>query len=148
MIASLKQEKTLKEWRRFCERIYKHIIFGQKCDGPLDAGLSLVITDSRCNLHLTSSECFERPVRLPAALKAVRQVTGNIQIIGSVDDKYLELAENDIILRAHKKSYVSRIKKRCLTATPDTIVPLTEDSDGKGGEDTSKHTTFEMGHAF
>lgn len=97
-----------------------------------------MITDSRCNLHLTSSECFERPVRLPVAMKAVRQVAGNIEIIDSVNDKYLELAENDIILRAHKKSYIQRFKKRCSAAAQNDIVSLTEDSDGNGGEDTSK----------
>jgi acetoin utilization deacetylase AcuC-like enzyme len=106
--------------------------------GLSDVDGSRVITDSRCNLHITSSECYERPVRLPAALKAVRQVSGNIHIIDAVDDKYLQLAENDIILRAHQKSYIRRFKSRCLAATHDAIVSLTEDSEGKGGEDTSK----------
>jgi hypothetical protein len=102
----------LNEWRRFCERLYKNtiLISGQRANGQPDGGLSRVITDHRCNLHITSSECFERPVRLPAALKAVRQVSGNIQIVDAVYDKYLELAENDIILRAHQKSYVRRFK--------------------------------------
>ena len=136
LISSLKNEKSIKEWRRCCEKIYKNIMLGNAGDD--NGGLSLVITDSRCNLHLTSSECFERPVRIPAAMKAVRQATGNIKIVNFVDDKYLELAEKEIILRAHKKSYIHRIKKRCLAVTQGTVVALTEDSDGNGGEDTSK----------
>jgi len=132
----------VKEWRRCCERIYKHIIARKSTGGHEDVGISAVITDSRCNLHLTSSECFERPVRIPAALKAVKQAIlqakGTIDLIYSVNDKYLEFAEKDIILRAHKKSYIQRIKKRCIAATQDAVIALTEDSDGKGGEDTSK----------
>lgn len=99
---------------------------------------SLVLTDSRCNLHLTSSDCFERAVRLPAALKAAREAKGNICISTSVEDKYLELAEKNVILRAHKKSYIQKIKARCMSATGENVVPLTEDSEGNGGEDTSK----------
>ena len=102
------------------------------------SGGSLVLTDSSCNLHLTSSECFERAVRLPAALKAAREAQGNIHITVSVEDRYLELAEKDVILRAHKKSYIQRIKTRCMSAVDDNVVPLTEDSEGNGGEDTSK----------
>ena len=97
-----------------------------------------MITDSRCNLHLTSTECFERAVRLPAALKGARQAKGNIRIINTVGDKYLDVAENDVIARAHKMSYIQRIKKRCMAATGDNVVALTDDSDGNGGEDTSK----------
>jgi len=135
LISSLKQEASLKEWRRCCERIYKHFNSGYE-SFQCESGLSAIITDSRCNLHLTSGECFERPVRIPAAMKGIKQATGNIQIVDVVSDKYLELAENDIILRAHKKSYVARIKKRCLTATQDAVIALTEDSDGNGGHDT------------
>lgn len=108
----------------------------------VQSGRSLVLTDSRCNLHLTSSECFERPVRLPAALKAAREAKGSIRIATTVDDKYMELAEKHVILRAHKKSYIQRIKARCLSAVEDNVVPLTEDSEGHGGEDTSKSLSF------
>lgn len=127
----------MKEWRRCCERIYKYLCASKNVVGH-EAGASLVITDSRCNLHLTSSECFERPVRLPAAMKAVRQAKGNIQIVHAVDDKYMELAERKIILKAHKRSYIRRFKKRCFAATQGAIISLTEDSEGNGGEDTSK----------
>lgn len=142
MIASLKKDKYLmflKDWRRCCERIYKHINTTSGSDS-----VSWVITDSRCNLHLTSSDCYERAVRLPAALKGARQAKGNIRIINTVGEKYLDLAENDVIRRAHKMSYIERIKKRCLAATEDDVVALTDDSDGNGGEDTSKLSVFNL----
>lgn len=138
ILASMKDKKFLpflKDWRRCCERIYKHINVGLGSNGK-----SWVITDSRCNLHLTSSECFERAVRLPAALKGARQAKGNVEIIHSVEDEYLILAENDIIIRAHTMPYIQRIKKRCMAAPEDQVVALTDDSDGNGGEDTSKLT--------
>jgi len=134
ILSCLKKDKYLpflKDWRRCCERIYKHINAKSECDN-----VSWVITDSRCNLHLTSTECFERAVRLPAALKGARQAKGNIRIINTVEDKYLDVAENDVIARAHKMSYIQRIKKRCMAATGDNVVALTDDSDGNGGEDT------------
>jgi acetoin utilization deacetylase AcuC-like enzyme len=108
----------------------------------MQSGRSLVLTDSRCNLHLTSSECFERPVRLPAALKAAREAKGSIRIVTSVEEKYMELAERNVILKAHKMSYIHRIKARCLSAVEDNVVSLTEDSEGHGGEDTSKSFLF------
>jgi len=134
ILSCLKKDKYLpflKDWRRCCERIYKHINAKLECNN-----VSWVITDSRCNLHLTSTECFERAVRLPAALKGARQAKGNIRIINTVGDKYLDVAENDVIARAHKMSYIQRIKKRCMAATGDNVVALTDDSDGNGGEDT------------
>jgi len=134
ILAALKHKKFLpflKDWRRCCERIYKHINVGLGTNAT-----SWVITDSRCNLHLTSSECFERAVRLPAALKGVKQATGNIQLINSIEDYYMNLAENDVITRAHKMAYIQRIKKRCMAAPEDSVVALTDDSDGNGGEDT------------
>ena len=136
ILAALKDKKVLpfiEDWRRCCERIYKHINAGLGSDGK-----SWVITDSRCNLHLTSSECFERAVRLPAALKGIRQATGNIQMIHTLEDSYLDLAENNVIHRAHKVSYIQKLKKRCMAAPEDSVVALTDDSDGNGGEDTSK----------
>ena len=50
----------------------------------------------------------------------------------------MNLAENDVITRAHKMAYIQRIKKRCMAAPEDSVVALTDDSDGNGGEDTSK----------
>ena len=136
ILAALKEKKFLpfiKDWRRCCERIYKHI------NAELGSnGKSWVITDSRCNLHLTSSECFERAVRLPAALKGIRQARGNIEIMHTLENSYLNLAENGVITRAHSMSYIQKIKRRCMAAPEDQVVALTDDSDGNGGEDTSK----------
>ena len=136
ILAALKEKKFqpfVKDWRRCCERIFKHINAGLGSNGK-----SWVITDSRCNLHLTSSECVERAVRLPAALKGIRQARGNIEITNSIEDAYLNRAENDVIVRAHSMSYIQKIKKRCMAAPEDQVVALTDDSDGNGGEDTSK----------
>jgi hypothetical protein len=71
-------------------------------------------------------------------MKAVRQAKGNIRVVNLVDDKYIQLAEEKIILKAHKKSYIQRFKKRCFASTQGAIISLTEDSEGNGGEDTSK----------
>lgn len=136
ILAALEGKKVLpfiKDWRRCCERIYKHINAGLGSNGK-----SWVITDSRCNLHLTSSECFERAVRLPAALKGIRQARGNIEMIHTVEDAYMKLAENNVIIRAHSMSYIQKLKRRCMAAPEDQVVSLTDDSDGNGGEDTSK----------
>lgn len=131
------------EWRKLCERIYKYItvVFSTKGVGNK---VSYVMTDSLCNQHLTSNGCFERPVRLPAAVKAAKEVgagkNGTLQVMTSVKSSYLELAESKVIRRAHTKTYIQRMKKRCVAITDDTtIAPLTEDSEGNGGEDTSKH---------
>ncbi len=136
ILATLSRKKSLpfiRDWRRCCERIFKHINAGLGSNGK-----SWVITDSRCNLHLTSSECFERAVRLPAALRGIRQADGNVEVIHTVEDSYLNLAENDVIVRAHSMSYIQKLKRRCMAAPEDQVVPLTDDSDGNGGEDTSK----------
>jgi len=132
----------LQDWRRACERIYKYITVAFSSDG-FGNGLSWILSDSLCNLHLTSSECFERAVRLPAALKAAKKVVAEngdrLKIMLSVREKYLELAEKDVIRRAHSKTYLRRMKKKCQSvAVEGEIVSLTADSDGNGGEDTSE----------
>lgn len=132
----------MSDWRRACERIYKYITVAFSCIG-FGNGLSWVLSDSLCNLHLTSSECFERAVRLPAAMKAAKKVAADkgdrLQIMNSVREKYLEMAENDVIRRAHSNSYLRRMKKKCQSvAAEGEIVSLTADSEGNGGEDTSE----------
>lgn len=132
----------MQDWRRACERIYKYITVAFSSDG-FGNGLSWILSDSLCNLHLTSSECFERAVRLPAALKAAKKVVAEngdrLKIMLSVREKYLELAEKDVIRRAHSKTYLRRMKKKCQSvAVEGEIVSLTADSDGNGGEDTSE----------
>lgn len=109
--------------------------------------MSYVMTDTLCNQHLTSNGCFERAVRLPAAVKAAKEVGAGknetIQLLTSVKPSYLELAETKVIRQAHAKSYIRRIKKRCMAiADETTIASLTEDSEGNGGEDTSKSLIF------
>lgn len=130
------------EWRKLCERIYKYItvVFSTKGVGNK---VSYVMTDSLCNQHLTSNGCFERAVRLPAAIKAAKEVgagkTERLHLMTSVKPSYMEMAEAKVIRRAHTKSYLQRIKKRCMAIADDaTIASLTEDSEGNGGEDTSK----------
>ena len=108
-------------------------------------GVSLALSDSKCNLHITSTECFERAVRLPAALKAVRQVAAEdtrLQIMTKTKEKYLRIAEDEVIRRAHTKAYLHRIKKKCLSVAQGQVAALTEDSDGNGGEDTSTYFMF------
>ena len=138
---SLSATSCLNDWRRACERIYKYITIASSSNG-VGNGVSHVLTDSCCNLHTTSNECFERAVRLPAALKAAKEAgagkSDRLKLSLTVNEKYLELAEKKVIRMAHSKTYLRRIKKRCL-AVPSTteVVPLTEDSEGNGGEDTS-----------
>jgi acetoin utilization deacetylase AcuC-like enzyme len=106
-----------------------------------------VVTDFLCNLHLTSHECFERAVRLPAALKGAKEAgagkSERIHLMTAVKEKYLEMAEKEVIRRAHSKSYLQRMKKKCMSVSQEgEVVALTEDSDGNGGEDTS--TSFRI----
>lgn len=132
------------EWRKLCERIYKYItvIFSTKGIGNK---VSYILTDSLCNQHLTSNGCFERAVRLPAAVKAAKEVGAGrnetLQLLTSVKPSYLEVAEMKVIKQAHSKTYIQRIKKRCMAIADDTMIAsLTEDSEGNGGEDTSKNS--------
>lgn len=109
-------------------------------------GVSFVLTDYRCNQHVTSCGCFERTVRLPAALKAARDAGAgrqeNVQLRTSVEKAYVETAENKVLMKAHSAAYLRRMKARCAQIQGDNIVYLTEDSDGNGGEDTSKNYCF------
>jgi hypothetical protein len=74
-----------------------------------------------------------------AAREAGAGKCDRIQLMTAVKLHYLEIAEKQVIRRAHKKPYLQRIKKRCLSVVDDRdVVPLTEDSDGNGGEDTSE----------
>jgi acetoin utilization deacetylase AcuC-like enzyme len=130
------------DWCKVCERLYRYItiVFSVKGVGNK---VSWIMTDSLCNQHLTSNGCFERPVRLPAAVKAAKEAgagkSERIQLMTAVKERYLEMAEKQVIRRAHSKAYLQRMKKRCMSvANEQHVVPLTEDSDGNGGEDTSK----------
>ena len=103
--------------------------------------MTSIITDSRCNGHITQGGSFERPVRLPAAIKGAKSAGAgsdpNVLLITQIEDKYLSMAENDIITKAHTNTYIKRLKARVASIPLDeTGVPLTEDSEGEGGEDT------------
>lgn len=107
-------------------------------------GVTTVITDSRCNQHITASGSFERAVRLPAAIKGAKNAgagskTG-IPLVTKIEDKFMDLAEEKIMPKAHKASYLKRIKDKIAALPQDARgLPLTDDSDGEGGEDTSKY---------
>ncbi len=139
--SSTTSQACLSDWRQACERIYKFMSVVLSDDG-FGNGISWVISDSLCNLHLTSTECFERAVRLPAAMRAAKEVAANnssrLRIMKAVRHRYLEMAEKEVIKRAHTNSYLRRMKKKCQSVTTEgEIVSLTADSDNNGGEDTS-----------
>jgi len=136
-------EPVLIEWRRAVEKIYKYIV-GLMSDGKtLGNGVSSVVTDLRCNGHRTSTGCFERPVRLPAALKGAKMAGAgreeSTRLITSIPDKYVDLVEQKVLQMAHDANYLKRMKSRCAAAKSDSeVLVLTDGSDGEGGEDTSK----------
>ena len=134
--------RVVVEWRKACERIYRRVVAGLSITGFGD-GTTCVLTDFRCNQHITASGSFERAVRLPAALKGARMAGAGmketIPLVSGIDDKYVQLAESKILTKAHKASYLKRIKAKINSLPPEAKgMPLTDDSDGEGGEDTSK----------
>ena len=147
VISSVKSNSTVAagaDWRRAIERIYKYLV--SKSSGR---GATIVLSDLRCNGHLTGTACFERSVRLPAALKAVRlagaSADGPLKLMLGVDEAYIKLAEEHVLPKVHTASYLKRMKGRCESAvSEDAIIRLTDDSDGRGGEDTSKYTIHEI----
>lgn len=142
-LAPCNSNPLLSEWRRAAERIYKYMVLMFSDGKTLGNGISAVLTDTRCNGHRTSSGCFERPVRLPAAIKGAKLAgAGKVEttrLITSIPDHYLGLVEEKIIGMAHSADYLKRMKSRCTVAqTDDAVLILTDDSEGEGGEDTSK----------
>jgi len=135
------QKKTIViEWRKTCERVYKRAIYvlSHKTVGN---GITAVVTDSRCHGHVTANGAFERPVRIPAAIQGARLAGAglkpNMLLITKVEDSYMSLAEDDIIPKAHKVSYIKRLKSKIAALPVDAKgVPLTDDSEGEGGDDT------------
>ncbi len=128
------------EWRKACERIYKRAVSKLSFSG-VGNGVTSVITDSRCNGHVTQLGSFERPVRLPAAIKGAKRAGAgrgpNVLLLNEVEDSYYNMAENVVIPKAHKKTYIKRLKTKIQSIPPDQKgVPLTDDSDGEGGDDT------------
>lgn len=140
IISSLVSESSAirADWRRFLERIYKFLVNFYSAQKQ-----TLVLSDLRCNLHLTGNACFERSVRLPAALKAAKlagaTVDGSLKLVLGVEEKFVEMALNRVLVKAHTAPYLKRMKGRCESAaSEEAIIRLTDDSDGRGGEDTSK----------
>jgi hypothetical protein len=133
------------DWRRASERIYKYMT-GVLSDDGFGNGVSTVLTDSRCNGHRTLDGCFERAVRLPAALKGAKLAgagaSAATQLVKEIPSHYHDFVEQKLLIKAHSTSYLKRMKSRCAAATTDSEgIVLTDDSDGNGGEDTSKPIT-------
>ena len=136
----LSRKTVLAEWRKACERIYKRASIKFSTDGFGD-GVTSVITDSRCNQHITANGSFERAVRLPAAIRGAKKAgagsSKSFPLIYTVEDRYVDCAEKKILPKAHKRSYLQRLKNKISALPADAKgVPLTDDSDGEGGEDT------------
>ena len=140
------------EWRKACERIYKRAVGKLRFKGGGN-GHTTVLSDTRCNGHITAENAYERPVRLPAAIKGAKQAGAgrdpNVLLVNAVQDMYVGLAEDKVIPKAHQRSYVKRLKNTISAITDDsTGVQLTDDSEGEGGDDTSKFVVFPASSAF
>lgn len=133
---------TLTEWNKSCERLFKFVTIRCSASG-FGNGVTVVISDSRCNEHITKNGCVERPVRLPTALKAAKMAgagsTPSFPFKNGVDDHYMKLATDKFLEKAHTVAYLKKIKAKCTAIAPDASgAQLTEASDGEGGCDTSK----------
>jgi hypothetical protein len=110
------------EWRKACERVYKRAVSKLHIDGGGN-GYTTVVTDSRCNGHITADGAFERPVRLPAAIKGAKLAgagtDSKVLLINTVEDIYLDVAEDNVIPRAHQQSYIKRLKSKKTSISPD-----------------------------
>ena len=138
---NVSKEAIINEWRKACERIYKRALCKLSLQG-VGTNVTHVITDSRCNGHITNSEAYERPVRIPAAIKGAKRAGAgtdpNVLLITTVQDSFLTTAEDVVVPKAHKLSYIKRLKtKIALIGPTETGAPLTEDSEGSGGDDTN-----------
>jgi len=138
------------DWRRASERIYKYLT-ASISDENFGNGFSTVLTERSCNWHRTAVGCFERPVRLPAALKGARLAgagtSATTRLTRDIDTHYFEYVEERLLNKVHSTSYLKRMKSRCAAAGSDSDgVVLTDDSDGNGGEDTSKTNGPDSAH--
>jgi hypothetical protein len=143
-----KQSKLiLVEWRRSCERLFKHVTLRCSYEG-FGSGVTVILSDSRCNQHVTNEGCVERAVRLPAALKGAKLAgagaTPSCRMQLCVEEYYVKLATDKFLEKAHAVSYLKKMKARCLAIAPNVNgAHLTEGSDGEGGCDTSKFTCYD-----
>lgn len=134
------------EWRKSCERLFKCVTVRCSSEGFGD-GVTVVLSDSRCNQHVTKNGCVERPIRLPAAIKATKLAgagaTPSFPLKIGIDERYMKLATDKFLEKAHTVSYLKKIKARCAAIAPDVNgAHLTEASDGEGGCDTSKYEKY------
>ena len=90
---------------------------------------------------------FERSVRLPAALKGAKNAGYKAYTVGAewksfrilteAGPAFTKLATDTVLPMIHEKRYLKRLKSRVAAIQGnDRGVPLTDDSDGKGGDDT------------
>jgi acetoin utilization deacetylase AcuC-like enzyme len=131
-----KSKAMIHEWRIATERMYRRLV---QCAGYKKQ--TLILTDWRCNGHVTNGTPFERSVRLPAALKGARLAglgqSDLFELQESVTDEYIEYVESKLLYRAHEAKYLDKMKARCSSLpSDDTTAMLTEDSEGRGGMDT------------
>ena len=65
-------------------------------------GVTAVLTDSRCNQHITAKGSFERAVRLPATIRAAKNAGAgsktSMPIISRIDESYMKIAEQIVLL--------------------------------------------------
>lgn len=137
---NVSKQAIIVEWRKACERIYKRAV-GKLSSQGVGNNVTSVLTDSRCNGHITHSGSYERPVRIPAAIKGAKRAGAgtdpNVLLLTQVEDSFLVVAEDVVIPKAHKLTYIKRLKTKIASiGQNETGVPLTEDSDGDGGDDT------------
>lgn len=116
-------------------------------------GVTAVLTDSRCNQHITARGSIERAVRLPAAIRGAKNAgagsKSSMPLLTKIEETYIEQAEQKVIPMAHKASYVNRLKRKIAAFPIDAKgLPLTDDSDGEGGDDTSESLHFSFFHIF
>eukprot|EP00814_Leptocylindrus_danicus_P021872 CAMPEP_0116032126 /NCGR_PEP_ID=MMETSP0321-20121206/17979_1 /TAXON_ID=163516 /ORGANISM="Leptocylindrus danicus var. danicus, Strain B650" /LENGTH=1226 /DNA_ID=CAMNT_0003507493 /DNA_START=238 /DNA_END=3918 /DNA_ORIENTATION=+ len=136
----MNKTQLLRDWRKICERFYK--LAGAKFStGGFGRGVTAVLTDLRCNGHITANDSFERTVRLPAAIKGAKLAGAgslNVPLVCKVKESYIELVEKSILSKAHNASYLRKMKSKIAAIPADvTGFPLTDDSDeDTGGEDT------------
>ena len=127
------------EWRKICEKFYRTAKISL-----LGNETTTVITDFRCNQHITANTSIERAVRLPAAIVGAKRAgagsaDGGIVLITKVEDEYIALAETKIIPMAHKATYIKRLKEKISALNSDAKgVPLTDDSSEDSDDDEEK----------
>ena len=62
---------------------------------------------------------------------------GQFKIHSGVEEEFTRLAIKVVLPMVHEKKYLSRLRHRVEAITgKERGVPLTDDSDGKGGDDT------------